>query len=420
MDGRNDTTTMDRAPRRAWGVRAMAAAWVAVAALVGCGGGGGADPGAGGGAAALTVGPISGFGSIIVNGVRFDDSSARVLDDDGNDVTDDHGGDGLGLGAMVEIESGRIDDSTGRATASRIRVGSEIKGPVASVDVASSRFVVLGQTIVLTATTVFDDSLGAGGLAGLAGQVVEVHALFDAASGNYVATRVEAEDAADAFKLRGRVAAHDVAAQRFQIGAAVISYANIGAAALPAGFADGQRVRVTVETTPAGDGSWIAISVRSAERRVEDRGDVRLRGTVSAFTSSTQFEVDGVPVDASGARIDDGPVTAGAFVKVRGTTVNGVLVATRVEVEDDDASDDHGGSGGDDDRFGFELHGTISALDVPGRSFMLRGVRVTWNETTRFDDGTVARLVDGVQIEVEGRLSDDRSTLVASKIDFED
>jgi hypothetical protein len=405
---------------RVWnGLRAALAALTGAAVLVACGGGGG-DTGAASGSAALTVGPVSGFGSIIVNGVRFDDSSARVFDDDGNDVTDDRGRDALGLGAVVEIESGRIDDSTGRATASRIRTGSEIKGPVASVDVAGSRFVVLGQTIVVTATTVFDDSLGAGGLAGLAGKLVEVHALFDAASGNYVATRVEAEDDADAFKLRGRVSAHDAAAQRFQIGSAVISYAKIGASALPAGFADGQRVRVKVETTPAGDGSWIAISVRSAERRVEDHGDVRLRGTVSAFTSATQFEVDGMPVDASGAQIEDGPVTAGAFVKVRGTTVNGVLVATRVEVEDDDASDDHGGSGGDDDRFGFELHGTVSALDVSGRSFMLRGVRVTWNEATRFDDGTLAQLVDGVQIEVEGRLSDDRSTLVATKIDFED
>jgi hypothetical protein len=414
MDGRNDTTTMNRPLRRTWCGRAIAAAWLAAAALVGCGGGGGDDP-AGGGAAALTVGPISGFGSIIVNGVRFDDSSARIVDDDGNDVTDDHGGDGLGLGAVVEIESDRIDDSTGRATASRIRVGSEIEGPVASVDVATNRFVVLGQTIVVTANTVFDDSLGAGGLAGLAGQIVEVHALLDAASGDYVATRVETEDDADAFKLRGHVAAHDPAAQRFSIGSAVISYAKIGAAALPAGFADGLRVRVKLETTPAADGSWIAITVRSAERRVDDHGDVRLRGTVSAFTSPTAFEVDGVPVDASGARIEDGPVTAGAFVKVRGTTVGGVLVATRVEVEDRDSDDDEDG-----DRAEFELHGTVGTLDIAGRSFVLRGVRVTWTETTRFDDGTVAQLVDGANVEVEGQLSDDRSTLVATKIEFED
>jgi hypothetical protein len=400
--------------------RTLLAALAATALLAACGGGGDAAQSGDAGPGALTVGPISGFGSIIVNGVRFDDSRARVFDDDGVDVTDDHGRDALGLGAMVEIESGRIDDGSGRATALSIRLGSELQGPVASVDVASGRFVVLGQTIVVTGDTVFDDSLGVDGLAGLAGQIVEVHALFDAESGRYVATRVEIEDDADEYKLRGRVADHDAAAQHFRLGAAVISYAKVGAAALPAGFADGQSVRVKLETTPAADGSWIAISVRSHERKVEDRDDVRLRGTVSAFTSPTQFEVDGVPVDAASARIEDGPVTAGAFVKVRGTTVAGVLVASRVEIEDDDADDDHDGGSGDDDRFEFELHGAVGALDAATQGFTLRGVRVVWNESTRFDGGTVAQLVDGAQVEVKGRLSDDRSTLVATTIEFED
>ncbi len=400
------------AMRAGSGRRAVLAALTSLAVLAACGGGGGGSSDADGGAA-LTVGPISGFGSIIVAGVRFDDDDARVYDDDGVDVTRERRGN-LGLGTVVEIESGGIDDRTGRATARRIRLGSEIEGPVASVDVAGRRLVVLGQTIVVTADTVFDDPLGAGGLAALAGQIVEAHVLFDAASGHFVATRIEVEDDEDEFKLRGQVAAHDAAAQRFRLGGAVISYAKIGASGLPAGFADGLRVRVKLEVTPAADGSWIAISVRSADRRLDDRGDVRLRGTVSAYTSPTAFEVDGVPVDASGARIDDGPVTAGAFVKVRGTTVGGVLVATRVDVEDDDIDDDEG------DRDAFELHGSVDTLDAAARSFMLRGVRVTWNESTRFEDGSVAQLVAGARVEVEGRLSQDRSTLVATEIDFED
>jgi hypothetical protein len=63
-----------------------------VAALSGCGGGGG-DVGVGtgtgvasvgsGGTGSFSSGAITGFGSIIVNGVRFDDSQARVTDDDG-------------------------------------------------------------------------------------------------------------------------------------------------------------------------------------------------------------------------------------------------------------------------------------------------------------------------------------------------
>ncbi|MFD2452572.1 hypothetical protein [Ideonella paludis] len=62
----------------------------------------------------FTSGAISGFGSIIVNGVRFDDSGAQVYDDDGNR----RGSDDLKLGAHVEIEASRID-RTGAAAPPR-------------------------------------------------------------------------------------------------------------------------------------------------------------------------------------------------------------------------------------------------------------------------------------------------------------
>ena len=51
------------------------------AILGGCGGG--VDSGGTGGAATYANGPITGSGSIIVNGVRFDDSAAAISDDSG-------------------------------------------------------------------------------------------------------------------------------------------------------------------------------------------------------------------------------------------------------------------------------------------------------------------------------------------------
>ena len=54
--------------------------------IAGCGGGSDSAsnlPVGGGGTGSLSVGPISGIGSIILNGVRYDDSLARVLNDDG-------------------------------------------------------------------------------------------------------------------------------------------------------------------------------------------------------------------------------------------------------------------------------------------------------------------------------------------------
>lgn len=386
---------------RRWGLGGVAAV-LAAALVAACGGGGGGSGTDGTTATTFAAGPISGFGSIIVNGVRFDDSGAEIENEDG----ERGGSDDLQLGTMVEIESGDIDDSTGRARAVRIRFGSEIVGPVESVAPDNTSFVVLGQTVDIKPATVLDDSLPADPQQ-WTGLVVEVHALLDGASGHYVATRIEDEDSPAFFKLRGVVSGLDTSARTFRIGDALISYSET--TVLPPLFDNGLRVRVRLQTTQV-DGAWPAVTIRSGVRKVEDFDVARLRGTVTALTNPTEFEVNGVPVDARAARIDDGPVTLGARVEVRGTARNGTIIALRVKVLDDDA----------DEIRGIELHGTISALDTTAKTFVLRGVTVDYSGTVLFKDGSQADLADGAQVEVKGRLSEDRSTLSAVAIEFED
>ena len=160
--------------------------------LAGCGGGGSAGPSSGGTGVAptsFTAGHISGFGSIIVNGVRYDDSAALVTDDDGNRSSRE----ALKLGMRVEIHGGGIsDDGKGpRAAASEIRHGAELRGPVSAMDAMARTLVVLGQTVRVLDTTVIDERL-VGGFAGIAvGAVLEVHGTLDAATGVYTATRLE-------------------------------------------------------------------------------------------------------------------------------------------------------------------------------------------------------------------------------------
>ena len=87
-------------------IGASMAALTAVS-LVACGGGGEA-PGTAGTATAQSFasGPITGLGSIIVNGIRYDDSQARVeRDDDGSNQS----AAALKLGMMVEVQSSRPD-----------------------------------------------------------------------------------------------------------------------------------------------------------------------------------------------------------------------------------------------------------------------------------------------------------------------
>ena len=377
------------------------------ALLVACGGGGDASPAANTEAAqSFTSGAISGLGSIIVNGVRFDDSAARVENDDDGSV---HAARDLKLGMMVEIQAGRIDDSTARARALLIRFGSELVGPVASVDTASSTLRMLDQTIEIKATTVFE-----AGLAGLGaisvGQVLEIHALFDSASGRYIATRVEREDSASVYRLRGRIAALDTTARTFRIGDAVINYAGVSDANLAPGLANGQRVRVRLQTAQV-NGQWVAISVRTGMRVVDAMADARLRGLVTAYTSAQRFEVQGIPIDATNATFEPNAaaVRLGALVEVRGRAESGTIVASRVRVRDER----------DDDLQRVELHGQVGALDTNAQTFTLRDIRVNYSRVLEWRNGRPLDLANGAQVEVKGIWSADRQVLFAVIVGFE-
>jgi len=389
---------------------AAAAVLAAAAALIACGGGGSASGDASGAAAtSFASGPISGFGSVIVNGVRFDDSKARISDDDGqaHDRTE------LRLGMVVEVKAGALasDDKGSHAQADDIAFHSELVGPVDAVDAAAKTLTVIGQPVDVSAATVFDDRLPAG-LASLhVGDVVEVYGTLDAASGHYTATRIEPKAGAARFMLRGVVAGLDTAARTFAIGGQTISYATLDASQVPASLANGLPVRVRVRTAQVA-GAWVAEQIRDRTRHMEDRDEAELKGRIDAFTSSAQFSVDGIPVDASAATFPDGTaaIVLGARVEVKGRAANGVVIATRVTVEDEQHAE-HGE---------FELHGAVGALDTAARTFTLRGLTVDYGGAgVEFKDGSAATLANGVQVEVKGGLSADGTRVVATRVEFE-
>jgi hypothetical protein len=369
--------------------------------LSSCGGGGGVDTGGTGGAVpAVASGPITGFGSVIVGGVRFDDTSAEVEDLDGNRRTRDE----LRLGMTVEIESGAIDDSTGTAAARRIRFESEIAGLVGAVDVAGQGFTVLGQQVMVDATTVFDDRI-TGGLAGLAtGQPVEVYAAFDAALQRYRATRVEpATVGSGLLRLRGPVAEVNPALRTVRVGTATYRYDR--ASDVPSTLAAGTWVRLRLAFDPSPVSLWEVQRFSLALREWADADEVRIEGLVSA-RSGSGFVVGGRAVDGSGVSLP-AELVVGARVEVRGTLRTGVLRATRVTVK---TESEHSGRE-------FQLDGAITAVDAVAGTVTVRGLVVsTRRPGLRVDNGTLADLVLGRRIEVRAVLSADRRTLEATRI----
>ena len=397
--------------------------------LAGCGGGGAgvtpgtADPGlvagvssGGTGAVAVAAGSITGFGSIILNsnGIRIDDSLATVRDDDGNDLRGK-----LKLGMAVTVTGASLFSAG--ASASGILVGGELVGRVAGTPNATAKtFVVLGQTVKVTGSTVFDLSLP-NGFASLGNDtVVEVHGAYDPATNSVTASYVERKTSPSLFRIAGLVSNVDLVAKKFSIGSTLINYS--GASDVRVTPVNGAliRVRLNVVLPPSAVPlEWTATRVRAPESLSDSVSnsqsqsiEAEIEGSISAFTSATRFTVNGTVVDATTAAFPKGSagLAVGTRVEVRGRLSAGVLVAQQVKIESD--SEIEGRE--------IELNGTIS--NVTASTFDVRGVKVNYSASTEFRKGTVANLVNGAKVEVKGVATSSASSSTgvnATRISFE-
>ena len=351
---------------------------VTVAPLSGCGGG------VGEGGTGYASGPITGFGSVIVNDIAFDDSTAQV--EDGEGIVRARGE--LRLGMTVEIESDAI--GSGRSHAARVRFDSAVRGPVEQV--LSDGFVVLGQRVAVDETTVYDSALAAGLGALARDQLVEVYGLFDAATGRYRATRVERRTAALAYRLRGVVTEINERLRTLRIGNATFFYGQ--SVNIPSGVGVGSFVRLFVATNQVG-GVWPVLGFAEVQRELSDVDHVSVKGLVTNLVSSSQLRVDGRLVDASAATITGGPLALGLRVEVSGRLRAGVLVASSVVVRSDQFERDRG----------FELRGEIEALAADRSSLVLRGITVGLTRPPTYDGGDASALAVGRSVEVRGVVS---------------
>jgi len=372
-------------------------------ALGACGSDGVVNPGSGGTGNTDTdttsIGPISGFGSIIVNEVRFDDSAATVSDERGLAVSRD----ALRLGMMVSV-SGVTSSESLNGTANTVVLFSEIKGFVESV--IADGVVIDGISVRALKSTVID---GAQSLT--IGDYVEVYGTYDDSSNQLIATRIERKDAED-FKLRGIVSNWNPAVSRFSLGSITVAYGGVN---LPDGFSDGSSIRAYAVGQPT-NGVWSVNEVRIASNRLRlDSGRAEVKGIVTRFGALNDFTLSDIPVDGTNALIRDGTtadLSLGAFIEVEGSIQNGRLIATEIEIE-------NGSSSGDDDEF--EVSGLISEFTSVA-NFVVRNTRVDASQSPEFDDGDSSDLASGVCVEIKGVLETDAggSVVRATRVKFDD
>ncbi len=391
----------------------LALSLLATTPLGSCGGGGatlvagGVDSGGTGYSTTLVAGPVNGLGSAIVSGVRFDVSTAAIVDEEGNAMSSDQ----LLMGMMTKIDSSDVVSANGEmsATASSVLVRSQLVGPVDSVDLASDSLVLLGQAITVTPATWIDPALAGGFSAALVGSVVEVYSQFNPHAKHYVATRIALHTDHTAYKICGLLLSQDMVNSTLNVGGLVVSYAAIAPASMPM-LAAGDLVRIRLAIKPVAS-VWKALVVAQGHMPLPDRHVVSMTGRISAWTSSRNFSVDGLPVLAPNALFTgaESGAVLGARVRVDGASVKGVVNAAAVTILGDETA---AGSL-------FEVHGAIDTLDSALQTLSLHGVKLTFSAQTTFQAGTLSDLAVGRKIKAVGPLSADRASVAAQSITFE-
>lgn len=392
-----------RVSRRRMAVAGTIVAGV-LAALVACGGGSVGTNGTGSPVlVGLNVGTVTGLGSVIVDGVRHDDSAART-------EISRHGGDtevgDARIGHRVSLEFAA--DSAGTQVLQRIELLPSVVGRVS--ERTGDTLGVLGQTItvngdpLLGPVTAFEAPLT--GVADVSlGDALEVHALAQRTGSSptdvrLVATRIERRSALAGVRVSGTVAEAGVvtgAVRSFRLGALKVQVPST-AAVVPADIEWLAGRPVTVYATEAGFDpatlTLVAERVQFTPAGHVVTSELRRAGLVGGWTG-TAFVLDGVNllVDADTAVLPAGALLGnGAYVQATAAlNTAGQWRAIRIE------------------RLGAptvsgELRGTLDDWVASAGTFSLRDTKVAVTATTRLDldDCRATALADGLYVEVKG------------------
>ncbi len=408
-------------------------------AAVACGGGGGggggsvpAAPAPSGGDGGSTSPPpsspspggdvvrgvITGFGSVFIDGTRFDTSNATFSKDD-DEVTEDD----LEVGMVVELEAD-LDDHT----ASYVKFEEDIKGPIDAV--GTDELTVLGQRVLLSAETTLDDDLDIATL--VVGDVLEISGLRGV-DDVLEASFIELKDGdVSAYKVIGQIRDLDDTAQTFRIGGLVVDYSVAELDDIDTLLED-MTVEVKDESLAynPGDLSLLASKVEPAGlgkgglpdddesgddgRDEDDDADDReykIEGLITSVIDDNTFEIGSIVVrhDAN-TEFEYGDATQlqlGVKVEVEGISGGELadILATEIEFADNSA----------------RVDGIVELVNLDEETLVVFGVTVAVAGNTEMEDDesdiSLADVMPGDFVEVEGVEVDGR--LNASELEVED
>ena len=376
--------------------------------LAACGGGGSGSSGsvgASGNAEGTSVGAVTGFGSVYVNGTRFA-TDGSVSSDDGIEREGQ-----LEKGMVLKIKGDW--DERGQGQADAVFYDDTLRGPLvaATWDATAStgQLELLGQVVVLNNQTVFRGATPVELAAAPANYRVRVSG-WRLDDGSFRASFVGASlpgsdfDDVNEAELEGVVQNLDTQLRTFTINGFTVDYTS---AVADDDFSldqleNGLAVEVEGQLNVDGD-VLLAEEIDDEDDLFDDNDDVEISGDIYDYDSTARtFRINGVLVQIDGdTDFDDisaGSLQDGVFVKVEGDYRNGVLLADEIEGREGDA----------------ELDGQIEEIDLSNELLVVSGIRVQLTANTLIDDDDddddrrnrvddINAFTVGDYVEVEGR-----------------
>ena len=240
-------------------------------------------------AAVSAFGAITELNSATVNGIRYN-TDATTVEANGlpANVAD------LKLGQIVAIEGEvNFSDATGRADA--IGYTASVIGPAENIDATLKRLIVMGQTVLTNADTVFDSSIDPDTFAGLTLAATTQISGFRNDAGEIIATRIEPDTTSSDVQLVGTVAGLDLANMLFSVDRLTVDYSGATVIDLPMGMpADGLLVIVRGSLT---NGILAVDAIASIDNLAATPGERgHLGGLITRFVSAADFDLNGFPI----------------------------------------------------------------------------------------------------------------------------
>ena len=353
-------------------IRQFLLATVIAMVAVACGSGGSGMSQSSGTTPVIATGVITGFGSIYINGIRFQTTSATIRK---NGQTVDQSQ--LAVGEVARIK-GSKDDADGTGVADEVDVDETVIGPIDKIDTTAGTVTVLAQIVKINAGTSVSKNIQPADITGLkTGDVIHVSGMTDS-SGAIVATRIEKGSASSPLQVVGTVAGLNAGSHTFMINALTVDYSSANLTGFASGApSNGDVVEARGTSFDATTQTLTATHLRREMTDQEEAGDerdVKREGLITRFASATDFDVADKPVTTTSSTEYRNGTAADLALNVK-VEVEGMLNSSNVLVASV-VSFEHNGD--------IELQ--AQADNVMSGSFTLLNVQVTVTSSTRFED----------------------------------